>query len=84
MIVSGMLLSYVVDFLLKDLPGEWAWRLMLGMAAVPALILFLGVLRLPESPRFLLRNGDEAAAHRVLTYIRKDPSEIAAELKSIK
>ena len=37
MIVSGMLLSYVVDFLLKDLPGEWAWRLMLGLAAVPAL-----------------------------------------------
>lgn len=84
MIVSGMLLSYIVDFLLKDLPGEWAWRLMLGMAAVPALILFLGVLRLPESPRFLLRNGNEAGARRVLTYIRKNSSEIDAELKSIK
>lgn len=56
---------------------------MLGLAAVPALILFLGVLRLPESPRFLLRNGDEAAARRVLSYIRKDPSEIDAELNSI-
>lgn len=83
MICLGMLLSYVIDFLLKDLPGEWAWRLMLGLAAVPALILFLGVLRLPESPRFLLRNGDEAAARRVLSYIRKDPSEIDAELNSI-
>lgn len=84
MIVSGMLLSYIVDFLLKDLPGEWAWRLMLGLAAVPALILFLGVLRLPESPRFLLRQGDEAGARWVLTYIRKNPKEIDQELESIK
>lgn len=84
MIVSGMLLSYVVDFLLKDLPGEWAWRLMLGLAAVPALILFLGVLRLPESPRFLLSHGDEAQARQVLSYIRSDASEINQELASIK
>lgn len=84
MIVSGMLLSYIVDFLLKDLPGEWAWRLMLGFAAIPAVILFLGVLRLPESPRFLLRQGKEAEARKVLTYIRKDTSEIDAELASIK
>lgn len=57
MIVSGMLLSYVVDYALQFLPHTWAWRSMLALAAVPALILFLGVLRLPESPRFLARNG---------------------------
>ena len=33
MIVSGMLLSYVVDFLLKDMPETIAWRLMLSLAA---------------------------------------------------
>ena len=48
MIVSGMLLSYIVDFALKDLPDAIAWRFMLGLAAVPALILYVGVLRLPE------------------------------------
>lgn len=83
MIVSGMLLSYVVDFLLRDLPDNWAWRTMLGAAAVPAVILFLGVLRLPESPRFLVKRGLDEQARRVLSYIRK-PVEIDSELNLIK
>lgn len=83
MIVSGMLLSYVVDFLLRDLPENWAWRTMLGAAAVPAVILFLGVLRLPESPRFLVKHGLDEQARRVLSYIRK-PVEVDSELNLIK
>jgi sugar porter (SP) family MFS transporter len=82
MIVSGMLISYVLDFLLKDLPEAWAWRVMLATAAVPAVILYLGVLRLPESPRFLVKVGKESEALKVLQYIRR-PDEIDAELRSI-
>ena len=84
MIVSGMLLSYVVDFLLKDLPETMAWRLMLGLAAVPAIILFLGVLRPPESPRVLLKHGLVDEARRVLGYIRNTKDEVEAELADIK
>lgn len=84
MIVSGMLLSYVVDFLLKDLPETMAWRLMLGLAAVPAIILFLGVLRLPESPRFLVKHGLVDEARRVLGYIRNTKDEVEEELADIK
>lgn len=83
MIVSGMLISYVVDFLLRDLPEAWAWRAMLGAAAVPAVILFIGVLRLPESPRFLIKHGYDDQARRVLSYIRK-PEELDAELDLIR
>lgn len=83
MIVSGMLLSYIVAFLLKDLPGTLAWRLMLGLAAVPALILFLGVLRLPESPRFLIRNNKIDEARKVLSYLRPSKEHIDAEIKQI-
>lgn len=82
MIVSGMLLSYVVDFLLKELPEQWAWRLMLAMAAVPAAILFFGVLRLPESPRFLVRTGHRDRARFVLDMIRPGDS-IETELSQI-
>ncbi|WEV44538.1 sugar porter family MFS transporter [Lactobacillus sp. ESL0684] len=84
MITSGMLLSYIMDFLLKGLPEPWNWRLMLGLAAVPAVILFLGVLRLPESPRFLIKHGKEAQARQVLSYIRKNDEEISTEINEIK
>lgn len=83
MIVSGMLLSYIVDFLLKDLPEQMAWRLMLGLAAVPAVILYFGVLKLPESPRFLVKSNDIDGARRTLSYIRPE-NEVDAELKTIR
>ena len=83
MIVSGMLISYIVDFLLRDLPEAWAWRAMLGAAAVPAIILFLGVLRLPESPRYLVKHGHEEQARQVLSYIRH-PDELDSEIELIR
>ena len=83
MIVSGMLLSYVMDFLLKDLPENFAWRLMLGLAAVPALILFAGVSFLPESPRFLVKSHRVDDARTVLSYIRDNDKEIDTELAQI-
>ncbi|WHY99662.1 sugar porter family MFS transporter [Peribacillus simplex] len=83
MIVSGMLLSYIVAYLLKDLPGTMAWRLMLSLAAVPALILFIGVLRLPESPRFLIKNNKLDEARKVLSYIRSNKEDIDSEIRQI-
>lgn len=82
MIVLGMLISYIADFALKGLPESLAWRSMLGLAAIPAFILFLGVLDLPESPRFLVKIHKPEEARKVLGYIRQ-PEEVDGELAEI-
>ena len=83
MIVSGMLLSYIVAFFLQHLPTTWAWRSMLAVAAIPAVILFFGVLRLPESPRFLIRKGLLDDARHVLSMIRP-ADEVEDEIREIR
>ncbi len=83
MIVTGMLLSYVADFFLDNLSGNWSWRLMLGAAIIPAIILFLGTLRLPESPRFLVSHGLIDEARKVLTTVRPKQWRIDDELQEI-
>ena len=46
--------------------SEWSWRWMLGVEALPAIFYFFALLAVPESPRWLLMNGTEAEARRVL------------------
>jgi sugar porter (SP) family MFS transporter len=61
MITVGILISYVVALvILKIAPGSAGtvdWRLILGLGAVPALIGLALRTRMPESPRWLLRQG---------------------------
>jgi SP family galactose:H+ symporter-like MFS transporter len=60
-----------------------AWRLMLGMIALPALVMFFGVLFLPESPRWLVLNGMKEKASAVFKKLHLDEAEIAAEIREI-
>jgi sugar porter (SP) family MFS transporter len=61
MITVGILLAYVVALIvLRIAPGSAGtvgWRLILGLGAVPALIGLVLRATMPESPRWLMRNG---------------------------
>jgi len=71
MIVIGILVAFIVNAILAS-SGDW--RLMLGLAAVPSLVLLVGMAFMPETPRFLVRSGEEDEAREVLEEVRPDGS----------
>jgi hypothetical protein len=62
------------------------WRMLMGLQIIPALCLLMGIMFLPESPRWLLdKKENESAALRTLERIRgKDDGSIYEELEEIK
>lgn len=68
MVMSGILLAYIIDFLFANVAGDWRW--MLGFAFVPGALLFLGMLLAPESPRWLVEKGFEKRAAEILNQLR--------------
>lgn len=68
MIVSGQLLAFTFNAILGTTMGDSShvWRYMLAIAAVPAVLLFFGMLRVPESPRWLVSKGKSEHALGVL------------------
>ncbi|ORA17169.1 sugar porter family MFS transporter [Mycobacterium arosiense] len=57
-----------------------SWRGPIGMACVPAAIMLWLLLRLPESPRWLVKQGDRKAAQAVLEHVRPDGYDVGTEL----
>ncbi len=82
-VTIGILVAYLVGLAFSDVNEGWRW--MLGLGAVPALALFIGVLRLPQSPRWLIMEGRRDEAVAALKRVRPDGDEaIELELQEIK
>jgi sugar porter (SP) family MFS transporter len=64
-IVIGILITNLVNYLLAN-KGEDAWRWMFGLGVVPSALFLLGVLWLPESPRWLMQADQHERARRIL------------------
>ena len=62
--------------------GEWAWRWMLGVEGLPALLYFLALLFVPESPRWLAMHGRRDEALRVFEKVG-DSASAAANLAEV-
>jgi sugar porter (SP) family MFS transporter len=81
-VTIGILVAYLVGLAFDASEG---WRWMLGLGCVPALALAFGMLRMPQSPRWLVMSGDDFAARATLAKIRvDDPDTIDRELEEIK
>lgn len=81
LITGGQFLSYLINLGFTKAPGTWRW--MLGVAGMPALLQFILMLTLPESPRWLYRKKGEAEAVAILKRIYS-PDEVEEEIQSLK
>ena len=93
MIVTGQLAAFIINAVIGNLyaGADHVWRIMFAICAIPAIALFFGMLRMPESPRWLLEKGRNADALAVLKTVRSedrakaeiaDLERIAAEEKA--
>ncbi|WP_338787106.1 sugar porter family MFS transporter [Metabacillus sp. FJAT-53654] len=84
MIVGGQLLAFVFNAILGNTLGDTThvWRYMLVIAALPAIFLFIGMLRVPESPRWLISKGRKDSALSILRQIR-ETDKAESEFKEI-
>jgi MFS family permease len=67
-ITIGILVSYLADYWLQS---TGSWRLMFSLAAIPAVLLFVGMLFQNESPAWLIAHGQEAEGRQVLSRLRR-------------
>jgi sugar porter (SP) family MFS transporter len=80
-ITMGILVSYLADY---GLSSSQNWRLMFGLAAIPAGLLFVGMLTQAESPAWLVVNGHEDRARSVLKRVRSPEHDIDGEITEIR
>ena len=81
-VTVGIVVAYLVGLAFNASEG---WRWMLGLGAVPAVILGIGMMEMPQSPRWLVMAGKDYVARVTLSKIREDdPAAIDKELAEIK
>lgn len=78
-IVSGQLAAFVINAIIGTTFGNLngVWRIMFSICALPAIALFVGMLRMPESPRWLVEKGRRDQALAVLKTVRSESRAIA-------
>ncbi|ROR09779.1 major inositol transporter-like SP family MFS transporter [Erwinia sp. JUb26] len=85
MIVTGQFLAYSVNAGIVNAYPELShnWRIMLAIPAIPGVLLWFGMMMMPESPRFFLQRGKEKEARSVLSMVRQ-PEEVEKEIADIR
>ncbi|XP_048141679.1 sugar carrier protein C [Rhodamnia argentea] len=69
-ITIGILVANILNYFFAKIKGGWGWRLSLGGAMVPALIITIGALVLPDTPNSMIERGQSHEAREKLRRIR--------------
>ncbi|CAI0440145.1 unnamed protein product [Linum tenue] len=81
LITGGQFLSYLINLAFTKAPGTWRW--MLGVAGLPALIQFMLMWSLPESPRWLYRENHVHEAKEILEKLYPE-EEVEREIQALR
>ncbi|MGH3564061.1 MAG: sugar porter family MFS transporter [Mycobacterium sp.] len=77
--ILGIIAGYLVAYLLAD---SHSWRWMLGSAALPAVLILLLLLPMPDTARWYMLSGRIVQARRALGYVEPEV-DVEAELAEI-
>lgn len=85
MIVSGQLLSYIINALFGVMLGNYSgvWRYMLAFGLIPEVLLLVGISKVPESPRWLVTKHQNKNAANILKEIRNSNEDVSIEISEI-
>ena len=83
-IVVGQMLAFIMNAIIGNVwaDHEGVWRYMLAVAAIPAVALFVGMLQMPESPRWLIARDRHDDALEVLLQVRSE-ERARAEMEEV-
>ncbi|XP_047152772.1 probable polyol transporter 6 [Vigna umbellata] len=81
---TGFLLGYLSNYFFEKLSLRLGWRLMVAVPAVPSLCLILIMVKLVESPRWLVMQGRVGEARKVLLLVSNAKEEAEQRLREIK
>ncbi|KAJ6799657.1 putative sugar carrier protein C [Iris pallida] len=83
MINVGILAANLINYASSKIKGGWGWRVSLALAAVPAAIITVGSLFLPDTPNSLIERGHDEEARHMLQRIRGTGVDIAEEYNDL-
>ncbi|HJO92625.1 MAG TPA: sugar porter family MFS transporter [Victivallales bacterium] len=82
MITIGIFLIFLSNSIISHYLQDW--RLMLGVIVIPSIVMLIGVIFIPKSPRWLMLKGKEKDAKNVLESTRESDEEVEFVLTEIK